>query len=90
MDKLIEAINISGTTYLIISKVDVLENVELYKFIFNGEIESFESIMNMKERINHLLNTNCDLISRIIYSNDPEYVVDLLNNNNEENKEKKE
>jgi len=88
MDKLIEAVNISGTTDLIISKIDVLETVRLYKIIFNGEIESFESIMNMKERINHLLNTNCDLISKIIYSNDPEYVVDLLNNNNEENKEK--
>ena len=56
-----------------------MENVGLYKFIFNGEIENFENIIDMKEKINHLLNNNCDLISRIIYSNDPEYVDDLLN-----------
>lgn len=78
MDKLIKSINITGTTHLIISKIDVLENVGLYKFIFNGEIESFENIMDMKERINYLLNINCNLIIQIIYSNDPEYVDDLF------------
>ena len=77
MDKLIKSINITGTTHLIISKIDVLENVGLYKFIFNGEIESFENIMDMKERINYLLNINCNLITQIIYSNNPEYIEGL-------------
>ena len=36
-DKLVEAINKSGTTDIIISKIDVLEKVNSFKLIFNNQ-----------------------------------------------------
>jgi adenylosuccinate synthase len=78
VDKLIKAIQISGTTDLIISKIDVLEKVNLYKLIYNKQIENFNNMSEMKNRINNLLYSNCIFISRILYSNDPEKVENLL------------
>ena len=68
MDKLIEAVNVSGTNIIVISKVDVLEKVQLYKIIYRNEVVSFNNINEMKQEISNILNINCKYVNRIIYS----------------------
>ena len=77
LTKLTSAINLTGTTHLIISKVDILEKVELYKLLVDNNIISFNSMDEMKEYINNILLTNCHLLKEIIYSGDPEIVPEL-------------
>jgi len=71
LDKLIEAINISGTTHVIISKIDVLEIIN--KFKLNEGLE-FNNINDMKSYINNKLNDNCYLVQKIIYSDSPKSI----------------
>ena len=68
MDKLIEAINVSGTNIVVISKVDVIEKVKIYKIIHNNKIVTFNDISEMKTEISNILNSNCQNLERIIYS----------------------
>ena len=51
LDKLVMAINISGTTHIIISKVDILEKVESYSLILNKTILNFTDITAIKNEI---------------------------------------
>ena len=72
MDKLIEAINTSGTTELIISKIDVLEKLNIYKLIHNSEIISFENCQIMRTYIIKILLDRCDVtLENIKFSNNP-------------------
>lgn len=72
LDKLITAINISGVTEIIISKVDVLEKVGKYKLFFNKDLMSFESILNMKEFIETTLLKECGFLKLVMFSSNVE------------------
>jgi adenylosuccinate synthase len=72
--KLIEAINISGTTDVIISKIDILEELKLFKLIHEDGLISFENLEEMKLYINDIINKNCRYVSNIIYSGNVEYI----------------
>jgi adenylosuccinate synthase len=74
LDKLVRAINISGTTHVIISKVDILEKVESYSLILNEKILNFTDITGIKNEINKVLNEKCKLLKNIIYSDSPESI----------------
>jgi adenylosuccinate synthase len=76
LNKLKEAINISGTTHLIISKLDVLEYINLFK-LKNNKIVSFHNIELMKQYINHYLKKNCNELVEIIYSDNVETIPGL-------------
>jgi len=78
LNKLIDSINISGTNHVIMSKIDVLENVKLYKLLFNDTIIEFSSIENMKSYITDLLLTHCSYVKKIIYSNNVEFMENLI------------
>ena len=72
LNKLINAINISGTTDLIISKIDVLESVNIYKLYYNTELITFENIDMMKNFVyNTLLNKCKTFLKTIVFSNNP-------------------
>ena len=75
--KLQKAIDISGTTDLVISKLDVLENIQKFK-LFNTKLISFDNIDLMKEFIDHHLLKNCKFLKTIIYSNNAEYINELI------------
>jgi adenylosuccinate synthase len=77
LDKLIQAIQISGTTYLILSKLDVLETVQLFKLFHHNQLHSFDTMEQMKDYINNILSKECSELEEILYSNDPEKVPDL-------------
>ena len=68
LDKLITAIKISGTTTIIISKVDVIKQVDIYKLYHNSKLVSFENFLKMEKYINNTLNSSDNFLDEIIYS----------------------
>tara|TARA_B100001057_G_scaffold378319_1_gene383671 strand:+ start:493 stop:1500 length:1008 start_codon:yes stop_codon:yes gene_type:complete len=74
LDKLITALNISGTTHLIISKVDIIEKLDIYKLYHKNTLLSFDTIDDMLEKIqSSLLEETCILI-KMIYSRNPDKI----------------
>ena len=74
INKLIQSINISGTTLLIISKVDIFKSVKIFKLICDDEIMKFETLEKLMKFINWMLYKNCKLLKRIIYSDNPKTI----------------
>lgn len=74
LSKLIAAVNISGTTDLIISKCDVLEGAGAFCLFYNGSLFEFQSSTSMKEFIASKLNKQCGLLSDIKFSYSPENI----------------
>ena len=77
INKLVKSINTTGTTIVIISKIDVLEELSNYKLIENNTILSFNSIQEMKDHINNKLHSLCSSLYKILYSNNVEFVDNL-------------
>ena len=75
LDKLISAIKISGTTKIIISKVDVIKKINIYKLYHNYKLLSFEDFTEMKKYINIVLKKNSYLLDEIIYSDTPNLTI---------------
>lgn len=75
LDKLIEAVNTTGTTVLIMSKLDVLTKVNNFKLFHNNETMEFNSIKMMTEYISKIMTDTCKLLDRIVFSDDPEKLV---------------
>ena len=72
IDKLIKAINISGTTHLVISKIDVLIEAGIFKMIYNGEIIQFDTFINLKSFLTNTITNKTNLnTDNIIFSNTP-------------------
>lgn len=67
LDKLITATQVSGCTHLIISKVDILEKIKVYKILD----KTFSSMKEMQEFITNELLVNCKYLKKIIYSSNP-------------------
>jgi adenylosuccinate synthase len=74
VDKLIEAISVSGTDILVISKVDILKKINKFKLIYGGKLISFRSIDEMKFKLEMIIMMKFSDITNIIYSNDPHKV----------------
>lgn len=72
INKLIKSINITGTNILIISKIDILEKVDIYK-LYNttDQIQEFENIDHIKKYIETTINLNCNMLNEIIFSSNP-------------------
>ena len=72
LNKLIEAINVSGTTHLIISKIDVLEKIKLYKLYYDDQLKEFNNINEMQNFINQTIYSHCfTTLKNIHYSDNP-------------------
>jgi adenylosuccinate synthase len=78
INKLIYSINISGTTILIISKTDILETLQYFKVIYNNKTINFETLEQMKVWIINTLKNKCTYLKRILFSNNPEKVNNLI------------
>lgn len=79
LNKLIQAINISGTNIIVMSKIDVLQRVNIFKLIYgyDKKIWSFDSIEIMQTFIEHIIRTKCKMVTNVIYSSDVETVDEL-------------
>jgi adenylosuccinate synthase len=77
LDKLILSINITGTTVAIISKIDILQQLNLYKLIYSDNTREFDTIYNMTSFVSQTLREKCPLLIDIIFSDSPEHVTIL-------------
>ena len=71
LDKLIKAVNFSGTNYLIFSKLDVLENVNIFKFIYEKKIIENLDKDTFKLKIDEILREECSMLKTIVFSDSP-------------------
>lgn len=67
LTKLEQAVQLSGCTDLIISKVDILEKIKVYKTLEND----FSSMEEMQEFITNRLLASCKYLKNVIYSSNP-------------------
>ena len=74
MDLLIKSINMTGSSCIIISKVDILVQVGLFKLIHNGAIVPFNSLTEMTDYVSSTIKDNCQFVKDIIFSDSPETV----------------
>ena len=72
LDKLIYAIQISGTTTIIISKIDVVKLLDLYKLIHNNTLIIFETFIEMKNYIIDNLKNCSPFLQHIYFSDETE------------------
>ncbi len=71
LNKLIYAINVTGVNILIISKVDILEHINIFKLYYDDAIIILTNMNEMKEYITLKINSKCPNISSIEFSNNP-------------------
>lgn len=74
VDKLVKAINISGTTDIVISKVDVLSEANEFKFLYARELWDFNSIVEMKRKLFMIIKRECLAIDKIYFSESPQHI----------------
>lgn len=77
LDKLIMSINISGATHVIISKIDILEQLNIYKLIHLEETKEFVSMSEMKLYITNLIYGRCRYVTSILFSDNVETINNL-------------
>ena len=75
MDKLVFAINTSGSNIIIFSKIDILDKVGKYKYIYNNEHIETYSNEQFQCDIYKIINEKCKHVKKIIHSNNP-YSID--------------
>lgn len=73
LDLLIQAINISGTTHLVISKCDVLRQVGEFRLFCDHDIQ-FLALDGMMSFIKARVKSSCPLVQEIIFSFSPETI----------------
>jgi len=75
LDKLLQAINKSGVSRLIINKCDVLKTIGKYKVIIEDRIVNFETFADMKKNIEKYIYDNTyGECSEIIFSGDKQNI----------------
>jgi len=71
LTKLIEAINKSGTTHLILNKCDILEELNTFLLLINFEPVKFDSLKSMISFVKRTLKKECSLLEEIVFSYSP-------------------
>jgi len=71
LNKLIYAINVSGVNILIISKVDILEQVGVFKLYYDDIVVTYGNMNEMKEYITLKIGSECPNVSSVKFSNNP-------------------
>jgi len=72
LDMLVRSINISGATHIIISKCDIIKELDIYKLFYNNEYLSFHSMGDMQSFITEKIEGLCALVRQIRFSYSPE------------------
>jgi len=71
LDTLIPAIKINGVTNIIFNKVDIVEQLNIFKLIYKKEIKIFKTFLEMKYFINDTLMNEIPYYIQITYSGNP-------------------
>jgi adenylosuccinate synthase len=70
LNKLIDAVKISGVTKLIINKCDVLEQINTFKVYQNNSLYKFSTLQSMQSFIKAYINSNSNDYIEIVFSGD--------------------
>lgn len=76
VDKLVKSINLSGCTKVIISKIDILKQVNKFKLIINNELIEYKMLDTMINELSNYLQEKCYL-KLIIFSDSPKEIKNL-------------
>lgn len=72
MDKLIYSLKINDVTDLIISKIDIFRNLNIFAVVKDGEVFEFKNENSLKDFIIHDLKfANCSSLENIVFSESP-------------------
>jgi adenylosuccinate synthase len=74
LDTLIPAIKMNGVTDVIFNKVDILQELNIFKLIYKKEIKIFKNFIEMKYFINDTLMNEIPYYIQIIYSGNPHQI----------------
>jgi len=74
LSKLVQSVNISGCTDVIISKVDILKELNYFKIYYNKELIEFENLNQIKTYVLSTIKRNCELVERVIFSSSPKKI----------------
>jgi adenylosuccinate synthase len=70
LNRLIDAVKISGVTKLIINKCDVLEQINAFKVYQNNNLYKFSTLQSMQSFIKAYINSNSNDYIEIVFSGD--------------------
>lgn len=71
LDGVIKAININGVTKLVINKVDILEKVGTFKFVYQGTVHTSSTIDQFKKEVESILHMYTNSIQEMQWSGTP-------------------
>ena len=74
LDKMIYAINTSGTNIIIMSKIDILEKINTFAYIYNSDYVVCDNKDDFIKNINTIILNKCNIVDKIIYSDNPETI----------------
>jgi len=74
LDRLIKSINLTGTNKVIISKVDVLDEVGAFMLYYKEELVARENIGRWKSYVSTLIEIKCPLVTEVTFSSSPETI----------------
>jgi adenylosuccinate synthase len=72
LDFLVRSARINGVTHLIINKVDVLEQVGVWKLKIGGELKTLSNKKEFIQTITSVMTQKTESVNRIMYSESPE------------------
>jgi adenylosuccinate synthase len=74
LDTLIPTIKINGVTNIIFNKIDVVEELKIFKLIYKKEIKIFKNFLEMKYFINDTLTNEIPYFIQMVYSGNPHQI----------------
>ena len=74
LNMLVDSINLSGTTHVVISKCDVIEELSIFRLLYEDGVVRFFNLHAMKEFIQEKIETHCRMVKKIIFSQSPESI----------------
>lgn len=72
LDKLVRSARINGVTHLIVNKLDILEEVGVWKFKINDKVETLSDKKEFVQLITEIMTKKVESIKNIYYSTSPE------------------
>ena len=74
LDFLVKSARLNGVTHLIVNKIDVLEEVGVWKFKMDGKLRELSSKTEFIQNITSQMTSKVESINRIFYSESPEEI----------------
>jgi adenylosuccinate synthase len=72
LDNLIRSATINGATHLIVNKIDILEEIGVWKLLYENQVRDLETKVNFIRFITETMTKKVETIRNIYYSSSPE------------------